>query len=477
MAFVRYCIPSFLGVNQSVCENDLPANESPDAENMDTDGGRLSVARGYVRHGPPAHPAGEDCRRLYIKNSSGALDFIVTARTGLTLFRHGGTGWETLAGYATDCEDPAAFDFQRVKIGATEYLLASNGAQQLRKWDGQAASAALFGSAEALSDMPLRFMELYYNRLFAAGDPAHPARLYWSMAPGGTRSMEDFSNDPASENTSGGHVEVGADSDPITGLFALSNQLVIWKRNSLYGLLGDRPANYRLYPVNAEMERLPHTACVRCGDVLYVLSGGGLSCYDGQTVRRLSDASKARGILARAALSRCTGAACRDRLYFAVALDGAEQNNALLVYDLARRCYMLRTGFTVTDLCAADGTLYLLTGEGLLCRFNEGESYDGAPIRAYWRTPETDMGSKVAQKQLKELYLRGSGGILAVEATAGADRVFYERIMPKNSRGVLEAPLSGDGRAFSFTLSNEGGSCFTIEGGVELLCDAQRRIL
>ena len=49
--------------------------------------------------------------------------------------------------------------------------------------------------------------------------------------------------------------------------------------------------------------------------------------------------------------------------------------------------------------------------------------------------------------------------------------------MPATLSDVLEARLAGDGRAFCLRLSNEHGTRFTIDGGVELLLDAQRRVL
>ena len=52
MALQRYRIPHFLGINQSQRENDIAPRERPMARNMDTTGGRLSVAKGYVRHEP-----------------------------------------------------------------------------------------------------------------------------------------------------------------------------------------------------------------------------------------------------------------------------------------------------------------------------------------------------------------------------------------------------------------------------------------
>ena len=49
--------------------------------------------------------------------------------------------------------------------------------------------------------------------------------------------------------------------------------------------------------------------------------------------------------------------------------------------------------------------------------------------------------------------------------------------MPESGAEILEAPLSGEGRAFCLCLENVKGSRFTVDGGVELLFDAQRRVL
>lgn len=474
MALQQYRIAEFLGINQSACENNIYAGESPDARNMDTAGGQLAVARGYVRHCAPAHASPASVLRLAIWHKDGVRRFVTATAGGLQVLEEGADAWRTLAAFSSPAVQA---DFQALKIASTEYLLMAGGAQSIVKWDGSASDAAAFGSAAQLSDAPVGLLELYYGRLFSAGDPNHPCRLYWSCAPGDERTVEDWSQSAASENVGGGHVEVGTDSDPITGLFALSNQLLIFKRDSLYRLLGDRPSNYRIYPVNASMAQPVHTACVRVGDVLYFLTETGMYYFDGQTVRRAADADKIKAFLAGADLSGCCGAACRDRLYFAVKTGASAVNNALVTYDLPRGTYMVRDGFTIHGLQADGGVLFLLAGDGRVCRFDEGDSYDGAEIRAYWRTPMTDLGGKIAVKQLRELYLRGTGGVIAVEAISDSGTVFFDRLMPASLTDVLEAPLTGDGRAFCLRLSNENGAGFTIDGGVELLLDAKRRVL
>jgi len=477
MALRQYRIPVFYGIAQNITENRQNDGESPDACNMDTLCGRLSVAKGYVRESQSAFPAPERVRRLYAWRHAGAQKQIVTTESKIFVLDESSGEWKSLYDFGATATS-AQYDFLPVKIASKEYLLIANGTARMAKWDGESEAAEAFGSAEGLSDTAVNYVELYYARLFAAGDASHPSRLYYSQAPGDTRTIENWTVAEESENVSGGFVEVGTDSDPITGLFALSNQLLIFKRDSLYRLLGDRPGNFRIQPVNGTMQQPVHTACVRAGDVLYFLTNGGMYYFDGQTVQRKADADKVRLLLMNAKLSACTAAARGDRLYFAYREGTGEgANDTVLINDLARGTYMLRRGFQSLGLYAAGGTLYLLDGNGHVCRFEEGETYDGVRIDAYWKTPMTDLDSKAVNKRLEELYLRGSGGILSVEAVTESGTVYNERLMPGGSERILELGLNGEGRAFQLVFRNVNGSHFTIDGGVELIMDMQRRVL
>ncbi len=479
MALTQYRIEGFSGIHQGWSENTLEGGCSPDACNMDTANGDLSVASGYVRHIGVPLPGDGEIKRLFVWNRAKGRRFVAAAGNTLYAIAEEEAQWTAIHTYDNAAATGAQYDFLVLKIGVDEVLLIANGYARMVKWDGDAAHpAAVFGSAEQLSDRRVNYVELYFNRLFAAGDPENPGRLYWSMAPGGTRTVEDWGVAGESENVSGGHVEVGSDSDPITGLFALSNQLLIFKRDSAYRLLGDRPGNYRIVPLNASMRQPAHTSVIRYGDVLFFLTDGGMYYYDGQSVRRQSDADKVLRFLENADVTACMSATSRDRLYFAVRESpDAAAGDAVLTYDLARGTYMIRRGFLAADLCAAGGVLYLADGDRYVCRFNEGDDYAGKPIEAYWETPMTDMGQKLAGKQLKELYLRGTGGRIGVEAKTGVGTGYYERLMPGEDESIMEVPLTGEGRAFQLRITNINGSRFTIRGGLELLLDVQRRAL
>ncbi len=477
MALRQYRIPVFYGIHQGATQNRLNDGESPDACNMDTIGGRLAVANGYTREHDAAFPSPQSVKRLYVWTRAGGRHIIIATADKLYVLNETTAEWTLIYTFGAEATT-AQYDFQTVKIGSTEYLLVANGGARMAKWDGESASAEAFGSEEGLSDIAVNFVELYFSRLFAAGDAENPSRLYYSQAPGDTRTIEDWTSAEEGENVSGGFVEIGTDSDPITGLFALSNQLLIFKRDSLFRLLGDRPGNYRIQPVSGTMLQPVHTACARVSDVLYFLTGGGVYYFDGQGVQKKADAEKVSALLTGANLSACASAACGDRLYFAFReADGSGANDAVLVCDLARGTYMMRRGFSVYGLCSVGDTLFLIDGNGYVCRFEEGDTYDGARIEAYWRTPMTDLDSKAVVKRLEELYLRGSGGILSVEAVTESGTVYNERLMPGESERILELGLTGEGRAFQLVFRNVNGSQFTIDGGVELVLDMQRRVL
>ncbi len=477
MALRQYRIPVFYGIAQHITENRQSGGDSPDACNMDTTGGRLSVAKGYVRESGVAFPWPESVKRLYVWRRTDERKLIVATERKLYVLDESAGEWREIHDFGAP-STTEQYDFLPVKIASTEYLLIASGSARMVKWDGVNPTAAPFGSAEELSDIAVNFVELYYSRLFSAGDPQNPGRLYYSQPPGGTRSIEHWTSEEDSENVSGGFALIGTDSDPITGLYAMSNQLLIFKRDSLYRLLGDRPGNFRIQPVNGTLQQPAHTACVRVSDVLYFLTQGGMYYFDGQTVQRKADTDKISTLLKTANLSSCIATACRDRLYFAYRETAGEgPNDVILTYDLARGVYMVRRGFLAYGLIASGGTVYLLDQNGFVCRFEEGETYDGARIDAYWKTPMTDLDSKAVNKRLEELYLRGSGGILSVEAVTESGTVYDERLMPGESERILELSLSGDGRAFQLVFRNVNGSHFTIDGGVELIMDMQRRVL
>ena len=477
MALQTIRFGSFAGVKQGACAGSVPLNWAEDAQNVSTAGGKLCRVKGYRAVLSTVPGLTRKLRRLFVwPRENGTLDCLVARQDSLFHYDAVGETWEDLYHYSDDM-DADTFDFLKAKIGSTETLLLGNGLESILKWEGGSASVARFGSAAQLSNKSVNFLELYFGRLFAAGDAEHPARLYWSQAPGGTRTIEDWTSDESSENVSGGHVEVGTDSDPITGLFAMSNQLLIFKKDKLYRLLGDRPGNYRIVPVEAHLAQPIHTACVLYGDRLFFLTDKGLYFYDGQTVRCTAHGADLMPLLSQVDFSAAASAACGDILYFAVKEHSASTHNDLLIeYDVLRDCFLLRRGFETVDLMGCYGTLYILTGRGEVAVLNEGTTYGGTAIAAYWETPWLDGASMLTVKQTVEAVLTGTGGPLKVKALAES-REGDCTLSLSGENTPKEFLLRSIGRRLKLRIENVNGSDFDLSGGAELLFDEQRRVL
>ncbi|NCB30601.1 MAG: hypothetical protein EOM66_04255 [Clostridia bacterium] len=366
MARKIYRMDAFAGIDQSQSENGLNPAFSPDACNMDTKDGDLTVAKGYVRHISVPIPGVGEPHRLYLFRRADEDQVIVAAGRELYAYKNG--SWGRIYAFAGGLASNR-LDFAQVQINSVGYLLIASGEQAIVKYNGTLAEE--FGSAEGLSDKPVQYLAIYRDRLFAAGDPSFPNRLYWSQLPGNDRSIESWADVADSPNVSGGHAEVGSIAgDPVLGLYALSNQLLIFKKRSIYRLIGDKPSNFTIERVDAEVEQAAHTALVAQGDQLYFMTEGGLCCFNGVNAAPLADARRISKTLKVAGVEKSRGALARNKLYFSLA---APDGDVLVEYDLVRRTYMFRRGFSIGDLAAWDGRLYLINQERYIYRFGEGE--------------------------------------------------------------------------------------------------------
>lgn len=474
MAYQTITLPSFGGLRMDLSEGLMKPDTSPDACNLDTRSGALCSASGFSRVMPELVQANRSLERMYVYATELGNRYLAVAQDILYLYDDLSCVWRPLYNFLNGVVGES-MDFLKVRIGTADRLLIACGTEPMITFDAETDQVSVFGSEQKLSDKCVSFAELYFGRLFTAGDPEAPSRLYWSKAPGGGRTIDDWRSDPSSENVSGGFVDVGVDDDPITGLFALSNQLLIFKRDSLYRLLGDRPGNYRIIAVDAAFRQPLHTACVRYADRLYFLTDGGLCFYDGQTVRKSPSFRALEPLLKNANLGYTRAAACDDTLYFAIrARYAAPYNDTIIEYDVSRDRFMLRKGFCPIDLCTVHGVLYMLTNTGKFVAFDNSDSYDGQPIDAWWTTPAMDLGRKDVTKTLLRLTASGSGRI-AVRAVSDGG-VFETRILLSSTPlSVTEIPLRGVGRVFRLRFASVAGESFTLDAPITVLFDQQRR--
>ncbi len=471
MAGFTYRIESFRGIDQSRDESLISPAYSPDAMNMDASDGDLAVTKGFSKllsaPVPVVGTSGVD-RICFFRNSSTEIPL---ALSGGYIYRYDSDEDEWVHAYSYPLVlERRHYSVLMTRIGMTDYMLIADGVNSILKFDGETFS--LFGSEEACSNIEVSYIAMFRGRLFAAGNFDHPNRLYYSKLPGGDRTIEDWGPDEDSPAVEGGHVEIGTTSgDPITAICAISNQLLIFKKNSIYRLIGDRPSNYNIELIKTDSTFVSDTATAVWRDVVYYVTEGGLHCFNGVDAAPMPDARMIKHIMQGADTTDTRMAVAGDKLYFTLTTAGGPR---LIEYDLTERRYMQYGGFRATDVAGRDGGLVLASSERFIEKWGEGDSFDGTPIEAYWNTPLTDLGDKSAIKTLRELYLRGEGRA-AVTADIGAVSDEYSLLLPASRAEVLETPLKNEGRTLRLRFANENGSFFRLVGGAELEMGVRRR--
>ena len=312
------------------------------------------------------------------------------------------------------------------------------------------------------SDESVAYTELYSNRLFAAGDPNAPYRLYWSAVPGDGRTIEDWLSVDGSIDASGGYVEVGDGSaDPIIGLTALSNQLLIWKRYSVWRLYGDRPSNYTLERIDKSSDIMSNAGVIVKYDAPYLLMPNGIHTYNNVSVVPVDGGVKPlrRFFDGKPDVSNSRGAFWDNRMYMTCKVETTSQtgyDNAIIVLDLARNAYMIRDGFEIADLTAVGSHIYLINGSRYVYEFEQGTTYDSLPIAAYWLTQPTDFGRKMNRHQAMALYAHITGD--PAKVTVIGDWAGYTMLHFQTDRQYF----------IQYKFENVSGGSFTFHGGVNL---------
>ena len=325
------------------------------------------------------------------------------------------------------------------------------------------------------SDESVAYTELYSNRLFAAGDPNAPYRLYWSAVPGDGRTIEDWLSVDGSIDASGGYVEVGDGSaDPIIGLTALSNQLLIWKRYSVWRLYGDRPSNYTLERIDKSSDIMSNAGVIVKYDAPYLLMPSGIHTYNNVSVVPVDGGVKPlrRFFDAKPDVSNSRGAYWDNRMYMTCKVETTSQtgyDNAIIVLDLARNSYMIRDGLEIADLTAVGSHIYLINGSRFVYEFEQGTSYDGTPIAAYWLSQPTDFGRKMNRHQAMALYAHITGDPAKV-TVIGDYLTPSKTLTPLTARaGYTMLHFQTDRQYFiQYKFENINGGAFTFHGGVNL---------
>ena len=319
---------------------------------------------------------------------------------------------------------------------------------------------------------------MYFGRFFAAGDPDAPCRLYWSAVSGSGRTIEDWLAVTGSADASGGYVEVGdASGDAIIGLCVLSSIMVIFKRYSVYTLRGDRPSAYVVERVENYAEHMSNASVAIKNNSPFYLTMSGIQYFDDTGIHAINDGIRYLNAFIKTlhSVSESKGCHCQNVMYFSCKVNSsAVYDDTVIVFDIARKSYMIRDGFEIADMVVHDGSIYIINANRYVYEFNVGASYDGVNIVAYWLSQPTDMSAKFATKKTKILFFRATTGSARIKVYGDDFMTVDDRNFSQEQYGLVRMPISiNPARLIQLRIENQAGSAFSIRGAFKL-CTRER---
>ena len=415
-------IPAFHGLMQSGDGINTDPRFASSAKNVDTRGGVLMPSAACVQlEGVLSAPIKavamlhrrwereEEEKDLLVASSAGKLFARTPAETAWTeLAMPADWGSDT---FACDEWSTVSYEINDADVpNPIDVLLLSNAK------DGM---IMLRGDTKELSvvNAPKKFgvIERYAERIWGGAIDDDPDMLVYS-APYDPTNWEANAEIP--EDGAGDIQQPSWDGDSFTSLKTFGSQLIAFKKNRVWRVLGTNPGEYTFkeqYGSGA-----PYAATIALvGEAIYLLTDDGIAVYDGLNVQPFGEEYVKRTIqrINRDAIDQACGCIWKDRYYLALPLDGSKVNNAVLIFDTAEKTFLLREDLSVETFLPTTYHLYYSSSEtpGALWEMYDDAwqsgAFDGV---CEWVTPWNDLNYKNMSKSSFVLYLMG-------ESKQGAD--------------------------------------------------------
>ncbi len=301
------------------------------------------------------------------------------------------------------------------------------------------------------------YIELFYDRLWIAGNSNNPDRLYFSTAGQNGADIEDWTA-PVEEgeaNMHGGFIDVRSyDGSKIIGLKVVFNSLIIFKNKSAYKLYGSSPDNFEIAQVFSSNGAIANNSIVTGNNGCFYLASDGVYYYDGTNTNLISQKlSKTFSRLSKEYAGRANAIYYDNKYILSMPIDGSTENNCVVIYDVNNKSWMTYDTQKCSNLFEFKHRLYFTEGEKMYeFIFNS----DGGAYHMLWETPMYSMGTKNSRKNINYVYFTGKGG--KVKFTLKTERKTKSIVVPLSDKPlVYRKKLKNKGRWFKLIIENVYG--------------------
>ena len=408
----RSVIPNFMGMMQYGDGNNIDLSYATTERNVETFGGVLQPAAACELMEVQLDQPIETLARLYRRWYSGDDDKeILIAASGGKLYYMllGANSWTQLAmptgvtSYSSNVWSWVTYEINPQGSSASvDVLLMSNAVDGMIMIRGDNMTVS-----KVTTPKKFGVIERYAERIWGGAITDDPDMLVYSAPYDPT---DWAANVEHPEDGAGDIMQPSWDGDSFTALKAFGSQLIAFKKNRVWRVLGTDPGEYTFKEQYGGGATYPGTVAVN-NEIILMLSKKGPQIYDGLSVSPYKQ-EYCKEIWAQMnleELDKATAVYWHNKYYCAFPLGGSKINNAVVIFNPIDGTWLIRDDVYVESFLGMDDELLFTssTTPGRVWRWREDSWKTGASTNEAiaWVTPWTDAGAKDIAKNGFDVYL------------------------------------------------------------------------
>lgn|GEM_PF-1990551 len=331
-------------------------------------------------------------------------------------------------------------------------------------------------------------IERYAERIWGTGVPGEPDTLYYSRA----YYPDNWTPDAVDPANGAGEVKQPSwDGDQFYALRRFGDQLLAFKKNRIWRVLGVSPGEYTFQEQFAEGTEYFNTIAV-IEERVFMAGRNGLSVYDG-----MSSSPYAREQVEQiwktvnvAALDQMCATFFKNRYYLSFPTGDSTVNNAVLVYNMIEGTILFYKGFYIESFLPANEKLFAtsssIPGRIIDLRYDSWAEGAASGAACKWVTPWIDFGYKRIVKggfdfyflpEVKDDPVTMTISIQTEKKTKTKDYTVQplsesDRLIGKEHK-MKRLHFGGSGRKFRFVIETAQGvtAPWRIIGGLQVVVE------
>lgn len=332
-------------------------------------------------------------------------------------------------------------------------------------------------------------IERYAERIWGGAIAEDPDMLMYSWAFDPERWDAIDPEDPEyeglqPEDGAGDIQQPSWDGDSFTALRAFGNQLIAFKKNRVWRILGTDPGEYTFKEQYGGGTPFPNTIAVDV-ERIFMAEKDGMNLYDGLSVTpyKRENIEKLWATVNKGAIDQMCGILYKEKYYLSIPVGRSEVNNDLLIFNLRDDTILYYTDMYIESFLSTDEHLYAtsssLPGKILEIPYDSWENKSTGK-RTKWVTPWMDFERKSIKKGGFEIYFTPE-----VRKFPVTFRFSVQTEKKTKSKNVTVQPtiakvkqkrvrFGGTGRRFRVIIETLGispGSQWRLTGGIQMVVE------